>query len=57
MMVGSATAAVMWYPTRTAQTALPRFKNIMKITAGNIVCVCVCVRASKILGHQMNFLS
>jgi hypothetical protein len=56
MMGGTATAAVMWYPTRTAQTALPRFKNI-KITSGNTVGVCVCVRASKILGHELNFLS
>jgi hypothetical protein len=57
MMVGSATAAVIWYRTRTAQTALPRFKNIIKITAGNSVGVCACVRAYKILGHEFNFLS
>jgi len=42
MMVGIATAAVIWYPTRTAQIALPRFKNIIKL---RLVTVTVCVRA------------
>lgn len=45
MMVGIATTAVIWYPTRTAKTALPRLKNIIKITVGNSDGVRVCVRA------------
>ena len=64
MMVGIATAAVIWYPTRTAQIALPRFKNIIKLRLVTVtVCVyvsararvCVRMRAYKILGHEFNF--
>jgi hypothetical protein len=58
MMVGITTAAVIWYPTRTAQTALPRFKNIIKITAGNSdgVRACACVRLKFSVTNLIFFL-